>query len=194
VKLEPLGVLVRLLKAVLSVNVSVAFAVPANGAAYVILTRQAPPEGSVVGKELAPFEQSIGPNVNCGPETAITALLSVSPVWPSPIFDTVMICVPVCPAATLPKPRLLVEKNTTGAVTLISGVTVTWSITVIISLTVGIVMVAGGGGGGAVLLPSPFRAIDWVKFDPNVVLVRLLKAALSVNVSVPVSVDGEEPV
>jgi hypothetical protein len=136
VKLEPLTVLIRLLKPALSAKVMVALGgVPDAGAVYEIVTRQAPPDGRVVGKPLAPFEHAIGPNVNGVPEGEITAPLSNSPVGPSPIFDTVMVCAPTCPAATLPKPRLLVEKNATGAVTLISGVTVTPSFTVIASMS-----------------------------------------------------------
>jgi hypothetical protein len=107
--------------------------VPDAGATYEIGTKQAPPEGSVVEKELAPFEQVIVPTLNGAPKGEITALLSVRPVWPSPTFDTVMICVPVDPAATVPKPRLLVEKDATGAVMLSRGVTVTPSVTVMVS-------------------------------------------------------------
>jgi hypothetical protein len=46
--------------------------------------------------------------------------------------------------------------------------------------------VVAGGEGGAVLVPEPLSAMDWVKFDPAAVLVRLLRAALSVNVMLPV--------
>ena len=44
--------------------------------------------------------------------------------------------------------------------------------------------VAEGGDGGAVLIPAPLSGIVWVKFDAAGVLVRLLSAALSVNVMV----------
>lgn len=121
VKLEPDAVLVTLLSAALSVNVIVA---PLGaGPDSVIVTVQAPPEGSVVGKELAPFEQVMGPRVKA--EDDIAALVSASPVEPTPIFDTVTTRAAVASEATVPKPTLLGEKNTTGAATLISCVIVT---------------------------------------------------------------------
>jgi len=104
--------------------------------------------------------------VNGVPE-AITALVSVSAVWPSPIFDTVMVCVPDVPAATLLKPRPLVEKNTVGADTSISGVTLTKSVTMIGSsstmpegASVSVTVIASlsvtiAGGGGEVATPLP---------------------------------------
>lgn len=122
----------RLLSAALSVNVRVALAVPDCGAAYVTLIMHAPPEGSVIANDVLPFEQAIAPTVNPLPE-GIAALVRVSAVEPVPIFETVMICVP----EALPKPTLFVEKNTTGAATLISGVTVTESVTVIGSVSGG---------------------------------------------------------
>ena len=51
--------------------------------------------------------------------------------------------------------------------------------------------VVGGGDGGSVLVSAPLSGMDWVKFDPAAVLVRLLKAALSVNVIVPVGVPED---
>ena len=48
--------------------------------------------------------------------------------------------------------------------------------------------VLGGGDGGAVLVPTPLSGTDCVKFDPAAVLVRLLRAALSVNAIVSVGV------
>ena len=100
-----------------------------------IVTWHAPPEGSVVGKEFASFEQLMDPMVNADGEGVIAALASTSPDWPSPIFDTAMTCVPAVPAATDPKPTVLGENDTTGAITLINGVMVTASWTVIISLS-----------------------------------------------------------
>ena len=98
-----------------------------------MVTWHAPPEGSVVRTDVAPFEHVTGPNENGADKVDIA--VSVSAVWPSPIFDTVMTCAPVVPAATDPKPTVLGEKDTTGAITPISGVTVTVSCTVIISLS-----------------------------------------------------------
>ena len=43
------------------------------------------------------------------------------------------------------------------------------------------------------LVPDPVSLIDCVKFGLDPVVGRLLKAALSVNVSVAVSVSGDEP-
>src|SRR6266851_2592163 len=64
------------------------------------------------------------------------------------------------------------------------------SVTVIVSAT-GIVTTAGGGGGGGVLLTEPLSAMDCVKPENACVLATLLRAALSVNVSVPlVAVPG----
>ena len=55
-----------------------------------------------------------------------------------------------------------------------------------VSFTGGTDTEVGGDGGGAVLVPAPLRGMVWVKFDPDAVLVRLLSAALSVNVMLPV--------
>jgi hypothetical protein len=46
--------------------------------------------------------------------------------------------------------------------------------------------VADGAGGGAVLVPEPLSGMDWVKFDPDALLVTLLSPALSLNVMMPV--------
>ena len=61
------------------------------------------------------------------------------------------------------------------------------SVTVMVSFTETDTLVEGGEG-GTVLVPAPLRGMDWVKFEPAAVLVRLLRAALSVNVMVPVGV------
>src|SRR5580658_1112097 len=126
--------LARLLRAALSVNVSVALGGgPDAGAAYEIVTRQAAPDGRVVDRDVAPFEQVIGPTANGVPAGEISAPLNVSPVTPSPASETVITCVPTAPAPTLPNPRLLVEKDATGTATLIRGVIVTTSFTIIVS-------------------------------------------------------------
>ncbi len=59
------------------------------------------------------------------------------------------------------------------------------SVAVMVSFTEA---VACGGAGGGVLVPAPLSGMDWVKFDAAAVLVTLLRAALSVNVMVPVGV------
>ena len=59
------------------------------------------------------------------------------------------------------------------------------------SLTGGTGTVVDGGEGGAVLVPVPFSGMDWVKFDAAAMLVRLLRAALSVNVMAPVVVPED---
>lgn len=61
------------------------------------------------------------------------------------------------------------------------------SVTVMISFEETDTVVEGGEGGG-VLVPAPLSGMDWVKLGPAVALVRLLRAALSVNVIVPVGV------
>ena len=129
VKLEPEPMLATLLSPALVVNVIVA--PPSAAPDKAIVREHAPPEGSVVGDAVEPFEQAIGPKVYAGDE--ITALLSDSPVEPTPIFDTVITRVAIAPDTTVPKPTLLGEKNTTGAATLISGVIVTESSTLIFS-------------------------------------------------------------
>ena len=95
------------------------------------------------------MEQATEPIPNADGTAEIMAPLSVSPVWPSPTLDTVMVCEP----EAFPKPKLPVEKYAAGPAKLINGVTVTWSFTVIISLMLGSVRatvnppvsVAGGG-------------------------------------------------
>jgi hypothetical protein len=91
---------------------------------------QAPPAGSEIENPVSPFEQAIAPNAKPLPD-GIIALLSVSAVALVPMLDTVIDCVP----DAAPKPRLFVEKNTTGATTLISGVTVSKSFTAIVSVS-----------------------------------------------------------
>ncbi len=59
------------------------------------------------------------------------------------------------------------------------------SCAVMVSFTEG---AACGGAAGAVLVPAPLSGTAWVKFDATGVLVRLLIAALSVNVMLPVGV------
>jgi hypothetical protein len=77
-------------------------------------------------------------------------------------------------------------KLTTGPTTKIVSVSVTFMVSFTETDTV-----VEGGAGGAVLVPAPLRGMVWVKFDPAAVLVRLLKAALSVNVIVPVGVPED---
>lgn len=48
----------------------------------------------------------------------------------------------------------------------------------------------GGSDGGPAPAPKALSGTDCVKFDPEDVLVRLLKLALSVKVMVPVGVPG----
>src|SRR5260370_807857 len=65
------------------------------------------------------------------------------------------------------------------------------SVTVIVSV-MGMVTTAGGGGGGGVVLPAPFSPMVCMKLEPDGVLATLLRAALSVNTSVPlVAVPGD---
>ena len=91
------------------------------------------------------------------------------------------------------------EKSITGSASAMTVVAQTkgWSVTVIGSDSglpfEGTETVAGGAAGGAVVLPAPFKMIDCVKlgFEPDVA--RLLRPALSVKVSVLVSLAGDEP-
>src|SRR5260370_41944141 len=65
------------------------------------------------------------------------------------------------------------------------------SVTVMVSLTE-IVTTAGGGGGGGVLFAASLSPMDCVKLELAWVLATLLRAALSVNTSVPlVAVPGD---
>ena len=97
---------------------------------------QAPPDGSVVKNDVAVFEQAI-PEIAKGEPGDIVAESIVSEA--SPISETVSVWLPSAP----PKPRLPAENSATGAATLISGVTVSLSVTVIVSLSV---TMAGANG------------------------------------------------
>src|SRR5713226_808221 len=101
VKLEPAGVLATLLRAALSVNVIVPLVAVPDGDRNEIVKLQAPPAGSVIGSDVAPLVQEIGPTVKAElGETA--AEESVSGAWP--MADTLIDCV-----VTLLKPKLPAE-------------------------------------------------------------------------------------
>jgi hypothetical protein len=78
-----------------------------------------------------------------------------------------------------------VNPDTVTPMVKVAGWTAGVSVTVIVSLIVGIVTVNEGGAGADMLLPAPFNGIVWTKFGLTAVLVTLLKAALSVNVMAP---------
>lgn len=128
---------------------------------------------------------------------ALPKLTAVAPVNPAPVIVTLVppvggpllgdIAVTIGPGRTL-----IVSMTIIGSVSTISG-KVSVSLTVIVSLIVGIVTVASGAAGGAVAPPVAFRMIDCVKFGLAPDVFRLLNPALSVKTSVPVSV-AEEPV
>ena len=151
-----------MLNSALSVKVSVALGSgPEAGAVYKIVAVQMPPVGNVVGKEIASFEQLIGPTLNVVVAGEIDALLSSRPIEFWPPSHTVRICVPICPVATFPKPRLLVENDATGAARPLCCVTNTWSFTVIGSLMV-IGIVDGGSAGVGAVVPPPLSEIDCI--------------------------------
>src|SRR5260370_33990990 len=106
VKLEPAWVLATLLRPALSVNVIVPLGAGPEGATNEIVKLQTPPAGSVVGSDVAPLVQEMGPTVKAE-LCEIAAEESVSGA--SPMSDAWIDCVAVCPAATLPKPRLPAE-------------------------------------------------------------------------------------
>ena len=114
-------------------------------------------------------------------KSPLATMLDIASDW-LPKFDSVIVCealvVPTNCAANVTD---VIDKLASGA----RAATATWSFTLISSLSVS-ATVADGAGGGSVLAPEPFSPIDCVKFEPAAVLVRLLSAALSVNVMVPV--------
>lgn len=106
-----------------------------------------------------------------------------------PRLDTVNGSVCDCP----PKPRLPTEKYATGAAIVSRAGIVArtgLSVTVKVSFTA-TVKVLGGGVGGAVLVPAPLSGTVWVKFAAAGVLVRLLRAALSVKVIEPLGIPED---
>jgi hypothetical protein len=133
-----------------------------------------------VGKDVAPLVHSICAMLKgeIGEVTATSERLA------RPRLETVNGSVCVWP----PKPRLQAENSATGEVIVRRGgvaATTAVSLTVMVSFT-GTDTVVEGGEGGIVPVPVPLSMTDCVKFGPVAVLVRLLRAALSVNVMVPV--------
>ncbi len=112
-------------------------------------------------------------------------------------------CGPAVPVVKVVTPACvtLENVNVTGVVPVVvsTGVTETLvptgvletpgaSVVLIGSLIVGIVMVVRGSAGAAVVEAVVLSARVCVKLDPDGVLARLLKPALSVNVIVPLGV------
>ena len=101
---------------------------------------------------------------------------------PSPRSVAEALKVTTAPLALVADTVMFAGTVTTGGVVYSTDIE-TVSTTVIVSFTPTERFVSGGGGG--VLVPLPLSESDWVKFEPDAALAKLLRSALSVNVIVP---------
>ena len=116
----------------------------------------ASPLGRVVGKDVARFEHTVCVMVN-EPELDEIAGAPLKTREPSPTFETVSGWLPLCPLNTRPP----VVNHAAGPAKLISGVTVSPSVTVIVSGSPTGTVVGGRGGVDVVAFP-PLSAMDCV--------------------------------